>query len=295
MAHHEERMAPKIEASMAVMLLFVAVVQILALALMPPLLAAEVRVFEDPSSTTNPLSYILLVIAFTAFLLFAVKMGRSWVVSGFIQLAVAMSLYYVLSAVIPLAPSILLALGLTAVLRIYPEWYLVDAVGLLVSAGVSALFGISMNTLPAILLLAALAVYDAVSVYKTKHMVDLAESAIRMKAPLLFIVPRRQGYSFRKTPPGREKGGAYFLGLGDAIIPTVIVVSANWSVEASVLPLPGLAVNLPAGGAMIGTLLGFLFLSMTSRARPQAGLPFLNGGAILGFLLGCFAAGVPPF
>ncbi|NYT02462.1 MAG: hypothetical protein GKC10_06885 [Methanosarcinales archaeon] len=280
---------------MVVMLLFVAIVQILALALMPPLLAAEVRVFEDPSSTTNPLSYILLVLAFTAFLLFAVKMGRAWVVSGFIQLAVAMSIYYVLSAIIPAVPSILLALGLTAALRFYPEWYLVDAVGLLVSAGVSALFGISMNTLPAVLLLVALAVYDAISVYKTKHMVDLAESAIRMKAPLLFIAPRRRGYSFRKNHSGTEKGGAYFLGLGDAIIPTVIVISANWSVEASLLPIPGLALNLPALGGMLGTVLGFLVLSMTSRSRPQAGLPFLNGGAILGFLLGCAAAGVSPF
>jgi len=30
----------------------------------------------------------------------------------------------------------------------------------------------------------------------------------------------------------------------------------------------------------------------TSRERPQAGLPFLNSGVILGFLAGCMAAGV---
>ena len=88
----------------------------------------------------------------------------------------------------------------------------------------------------------------------------------------------------------RAKGGAYFLGLGDAIIPTILVVSANTS-----LPAGGyFGVNLPALGAMLGTCLGFLMLMGTRRDRPQAGLPFLNSGVILGFLAGCLAAGISP-
>ncbi len=42
-------------------------------------------------------------------------------------------------------------------------------------AGAAALFGISFGLLPAILLLSVLAVYDAISVYGTEHMLDLAE------------------------------------------------------------------------------------------------------------------------
>ena len=91
----------------------------------------------------------------------------------------------------------------------------------------------------------------------------------------------------------KKKGdrGAYFLGMGDAIIPSILVISASWSYP------PGdiLGLNLPALGAMLGTYAGFILLMTTSRDRPQAGLPFLNSGSILGFLAGCLAAGIQPF
>ena len=85
-------------------------------------------------------------------------------------------------------------------LRYYPEWYIIDAFGILVCAGISSLFGVSMTILPALLLLVVLAVYDAISVYKTRHMVSLAEGVIKMKAPLLFVVPKSRDYSFRRDP-----------------------------------------------------------------------------------------------
>ena len=172
---------------------------------------------------------------------------------------------------------------------------MIDLVGLLVCAGVSTLFGLSMTTLPAILLLIVLAVYDAISVYKTHHMVSLAEGVMKIKSPLLFIVPRQRGYSFRTDAGGKDRG-AYFLGLGDAIIPTVLVISANWFLAAPRYDLGGsIGVNAPALGAMLGTYLGFVLLSLTPRDKPQAGLPFLNGGAVVGFLLGSLVAGVWPF
>ncbi len=178
-------------------------------------------------------------------------------------------------------------------LRFYPEWYIIDAFGILVSSGIAALFGVSMTTLPALLLLLVLAVYDAISVYKTRHMVSLAEGVIDIKAPLLFVVPKSRDYSFRQdqvSVSGDGKRGAYFLGLGDAIIPTVLVISAYWS-----LPAAGIfGLGFPALGAMLGTYAGFLLLMTTTRDKPQAGLPFLNSGAILGFLAGCAAAGIRP-
>jgi len=272
---------------MAVMLLFVVVVQILALAMMPVLLLGEVRVFEDPESAANPIGYLILILLFTAFLLLAIRLNRGWIVGGFISLAIGSSIYYVLDPFIPRIAALILAVSVTVLLRIYPEWYVVDIVGLVVSAGISALFGISMTVLPALILLVALAAYDFISVYKTKHMVALAESAIKIRAPLLFVIPRRRGYSFRREGNAGNGGkGAYFLGLGDAIIPTILVISANWSLSAPLIGAASLSLTLPALFTMIGTYLGFVVLMTTSRDRPQAGLPFLNGGAIAGFLLG---------
>ena len=296
-----------------IMLLFIMVVQLLALAITPAISASDYRVFADPTSTTNPVVYMLLILAFTALLLLAIKKKKSWIVSGFIQISIATSIYYLMVAFMPPLLALLPTATVLLLLRYYPEWYVIDAFGIVVCAGISSLFGVSMTILPTLLLLIILAVYDALSVYKTRHMVSLAEGVIKIKAPLLFVVPRSRGYSFRKdnapvsTPasgdaggsgangseanPAGGKRGAFFLGLGDAIIPTILVISAYTS-----LPAGGfLGVNFPAIGAMLGTYLGFLALMTTSRDRPQAGLPFLNSGVIFGFLVGCALAGIWPF
>jgi len=298
-----------------VMLFFVMAVQLLALAVTPAISAGESRVFQDPASASNPVFYMLLILAFTALLLLAMKLKKGWIVGGFIQLSIAASIYYLLAAFMSPLLALLPTAGVLLLLHYYPEWYVIDAFGIVVCAGISSLFGISMTVLPTILLLLILAVYDAISVYKTRHMVSLAEGVIKMKAPLLFVVPKSRSYSFRKdqfSSSGAEesraggsqaegsraggsqsggKRGAYFLGLGDAIIPTILVISANTS-----LPAGGFfGVNFPAIGAMLGTYLGFLLLMTTSRDKPQAGLPFLNTGVILGFLAGCALAGIRPF
>jgi len=65
------------------------------------------------------------------------------------------------------------------------------------------------------------------------------------------------------------------IGLGDMIIPTIFVVSSNVYI--------GL---FPAIGSMIGGTIGlFLLLRDIGNSKPKAGLPFLNGGVILGFLI----------
>ncbi|OPY48587.1 MAG: Signal peptide peptidase [Methanosaeta sp. PtaU1.Bin112] len=294
-----------------VMLLFIIAVQLLAIAITPAISATDNRVFADPSSTSNPFVYMLLILAFTALLLLAIKKKKNWIVNGFIQLSIATSIYYLMGAFVSPLLALLPTAGSLVLLRYYPEWYIIDLFGIAVCAGISSLFGVSMTILPALLLLIILAVYDALSVYKTRHMVSLAEGVIKIKAPLLFVVPKSRSYSFRKdaapvsasqirdkssestesSSPADRKKGAFFLGLGDAIIPTILVISAYAS-----LPAGGfMGINLPTIGAMLGTYLGFLALMTTSRDKPQAGLPFLNSGVILGFLAGCAAAGIAPF
>ncbi|MDQ1312330.1 MAG: presenilin family intramembrane aspartyl protease PSH [Methanothrix sp.] len=283
-----------------VMLSFLVAVQLIALAITPAISATDNRVFEDPASISNPIIYMVLILIFTAILLLAIKLKGEWLVRGFILISIALTIFYVISAIMPMWLALLPTLAVMLLLHYYPEWYILDAFGILVCAGVTSLLGVSMTVLPVIILMVILAVYDAISVYKTRHMVALAEGAIKMKAPLLFIVPKSRDYSFRRKDAGsismgngKKKGdrGAYFLGMGDAIIPSILVISASWSYP------PGdiLGLNLPALGAMLGTYAGFILLMTTSRDRPQAGLPFLNSGSILGFLAGCLAAGIQPF
>jgi presenilin-like A22 family membrane protease len=119
-----------------------------------------------------------------------------------------------------------------------------------------------------------LAVYDAIAVYKTKHMVSLAESIVDLRVPILFVLPRKRKFSLLK---GGDMDEAFYMGLGDAIIPSILVVSAF-------VTYPSAA---PALGTVIGILVGYTALTrLAGRGTPHAGLPFLNSGAIIGFVIG---------
>jgi len=273
----------------AAMALIIVTVQVLALLLATPFEAQNVKAFENPESAINPLIFILFVLAFTAFVLAVVRL-KAALVHFIILAAVALTLLYVFGAFLPPVPALLLAVALTLALYRYPEWYVVNLVGLLVSAGAAAIFGISLAVTPAIVLLVALAAYDFLAVYKTKHMVSLAESMMSMRAPVLFVIPRSRKYSLLRQG-GLHGAEAHIMGLGDAVIPAILTVSANVFLDAS--RLLGL-VSLPALLTMLGTLTGyFALITLASKRRAHAGLPFLNSGAIAGFFIGCLMSGVP--
>ena len=42
----------------------------------------------------------------------------------------------------------------------------------------------------------AAAVYDAWAVYRSKHMLDLADTMIGLRLPILLVAPQEKGYSF---------------------------------------------------------------------------------------------------
>ncbi len=155
----------------------------------------------------------------------------------------------------------------------------------------TAIIGISFGVLPALVFLIALAAYDAVAVYKTKHMITLADAVSGLRLPILLVIPKRLPYSFlqqkrltEQLDEGEERA-AMFMGLGDIIIPGILVVSAFANLPNAITSL-GIGANLlVAMATLIGTMIGFaLLMRFVLTGRPQAGLPLLNGGAILGYL-----------
>ncbi len=265
-------------------------------------------VFENPNDPLNSLIYIVLILAFTGVILFIVRLRRQNVMKYLILFAMFFTMllvfylpFYLLFTYLgspwadPLATleGVVIGAALTYALAKYPEWYLVDAVGISVAAGVTAILGISFAILPALLLLIGLAVYDAISVYKTKHMVTLADAVTTQRLPIMIVVPRHRGYSFlrqrslKEQIASGEEREAMFMGLGDVIIPGILVVSSFISLASRNVTVGGLAGNLlVALATLAGTVLGFsLLMRFVMRGNPQAGLPLLNAGAILGYLL----------
>ena len=265
----------------------------LAMYLVPSYEEAEVQAFEDPDDPVNSVFYIALILVFTAFVLWIAKKGLEWVLQAIFMSAIGITFIYVfypffhsvgITGVAGYIGATALAIELTFLLLTYPEWYVVDTAGVILAAGVAAIFGISFGLFPALLLLVGLAIYDAWAVYRTGHMVDLADSVMNLKLPILLVMPKSAGYSFLdqgsladQIEKG-EKREALFMGLGDLVIPGALVVSS----KASLGWMVGIS-------SMIGGLIGFCILMVfVLSGRPQAGLPLLNGGAILGYVVGAF-------
>ena len=272
-------------------------VEIGALVLSRPVQESGIVAFQNPSSVENPFIFIAILLVFTGFLLVLIRFGLKRVIAAVLGISIFLTFVYIFAAVLSVLISdpgiaavtvLVLSLVATALLYWFPEWYIIDTLGVLIGAGVASIFGVSLDILPVIILLLLLAVYDAISVYKTKHMITLAEGVMDMKTPILFVVPKRRDYSFIRDGIGKlEEGGeraAFIIGMGDMIMPSMLVVSANVFIQG--WRLFGL-VNLPALGAIVGSLAGLaLLLTFVMSGKPQAGLPPLNGGTILGFLIG---------
>lgn len=257
----------------------------------------EYRAFQNPNDPMDSIFYIAFLLIFTGIILLVIKFGLDRLIKAIFMGSIGITIVYVIDPILfyiypPLdIPFLLLSIGIAAYLlyRLYvrPEWYLLDVVGVLVAVGVIAILGMSLGILPALVLLIGLALYDAISVYKTKHMIDLAEGVTSMNLPVLLVMPRKKGYKLaegidvRKKVDSGEERDAMLMGLGDIIIPGILVASAYVN-----LPANGLSNLWVAMGTMIGGLLGYMALMhFVNKGNPQAGLPLLNGGSILGYIL----------
>ncbi len=238
---------------------------LLAVAATPAYERAGMVVFENPSDISNSVFYFGLILVFTAFILLSVKYRK--LLMAVIYFLTFISIYYIL---MPFSAdiSLLISAALVAILILKPSWIVINLSALLLSAGIAAIFGISLEPFPVIVLLTILAAYDAVSVYKTKHMVSLAESVAGIKAPMLFVIPRRDGDAY--------------MGVGDVVMPNILVVSAQRFVDAPKI----FFIKIPALAAMIGGLAGLIALLVIVEKRGGAhpGLPFVNFGAIAGYI-----------
>jgi len=286
------------------MALIFLVAQLGALVMVSSILSTKDRAFSNPNDPLIPIYYIGAIILFTFAVLYIIKKKREDIVKFIFIGAVAFTIFYVLVAIAAKLTSsivgLIIPLVVTGALTYYlikkPEWYVVDAAGILMAIGVIGIFGISLNILPVLILLVALAIYDAVSVYGTKHMVALADGVTGMRLPILLVIPKKRGYSYLKQgslvkelEEGEERE-AMFMGLGDIIIPGVLIASSYSFLAVSgggPLHIEGVdAKLLVALGTLLGAMLGFAALMrFVMKGRPQAGLPLLNGGAILGYLI----------
>ncbi|WP_135366196.1 presenilin family intramembrane aspartyl protease PSH [Halosimplex halophilum] len=223
---------------------------------------------------------------------------------------------------LPTSPASIAVAAVTfAVLWTYPEWYVNDIAAVVFGAAAIPMLGLGFGPLPVVVLLVAWAGYDAYAVYVSGHMQELAAGLGDLKAPIVFVVPHSRSFSMRdpefdlmggdessadgapdtadgdRPPEGAAspaRSEVALLGLGDAIIPGMLAVSAGRFLDAPTV-VPALNANAPALGALVGGLVGMAgLLYLVHRVEgAHAGLPPLNAGVLGGYLVGAVAAGVP--
>jgi len=272
------------------------VIHLLSMLITKPFEATDLDVFENPNDPANLLIFFVIMLVVTVTILLIAKFWKKQLIQviilGSIGYTSIFVFYPLLSFVVTETQSILLAIIVTAILIIalikHPEWYVIDISGIIVGVGAIGIFGISLSIFLVIVLLIALSIYDAISVYKTKHMIDLADAVMDLKLPVMLVVPKTKKYSLIKETKGLkeklesgEEREAFFLGLGDIVMPGILVVASLHSIAGN-----GLLIAL---SVMIGTLIGFaVLMSVVIKGKPQAGLPYLCSGAILGYVVSSY-------
>ena len=197
---------------------------------------------------------------------------------------------YSTTAIVALA----LSIALLVILIWQPEWYVINTVGILVGAGTITMIGVSFVPWLIILFMTLAAVYDAWAVYKSKHMLELADTMVNLELPVMLVAPQRPTRGRLKVrapddggpPPKRGFDETMLMGLGDVIFPGLLCISAmTWLPEVDG-PMGWSGPVWVAIGTMIGSLVGYcVLMTYVARGKPQAGLPLLNGGAILGYFI----------
>jgi len=257
-------------------------------------IALSIKVVSPPRSTTTGIYYIFYYIVaallFTFLLLFLGRRYRLNFLRWLFVAMIALVVFYVFNylglviadtyeqyyAIIIAAPVITVVS-----LVVYRRWFVVDIAGFFLCAGLAFVLGVFLGLWAAAIFLAIFAIYDYISVYRTKHMVGLAKMALDLDLPMLFVIPSEPMSGEVKIDIGEEgrDQGAMALGFGDIAFPGIMVV-ASWVYGH------GIHHGLPfALFPIAGGVAGMLFLMFGDVKKPAPGLPFINTGVILGALL----------
>lgn len=136
------------------------------------------------------------------------------------------------------------------------------------SAGVGAIFGYSIGYIPMLLFVIFLAIYDYIAVFKTKHMITLAEM---IDTKNLTLVLKSGKGTIKK---GKKQGTGLALGTGDVVVPIALAVSF---IRVSLLS--SLLIEL---GAI--TALSYLLYKVKKERLFMPAIPYLTAGMIIGII-----------
>ena len=182
-----------------------------------------------------------------------------------------------LSAFLPDIVSLLLIFSLATWWFKSPNIFSHDLLMILGLAGIAAVLGLSLTPKAVIILLLILSIYDVISVYKTKHMIKMAESMMEAGVITALIIPLRFSElkrSVREVQPG---GKFVVLGGGDIVFPLIFAIS--------ILPRGTLDTIIISVFAVFGFFASSFLFSAQEQKKPMPALPPIALFSIIGYLI----------
>ena len=196
-------------------------------------------------SADSSLAFMLYVLLGAAAILLVLKFYRGVLLFKLVEAAIIFFasnvVFYVVLLALQAPAYAELSIALSALLVIakftYPK--LKNLAAVLASAGVGAIFGFSLDPLPALVFMAGLSVYDVVAVFWTKHMItmarelssrDLAFSVSVQGMERVKVAPpktyAKKGAQVKAEPRYVNRRTSLELGTGDMAIPLMLAVSS---------------------------------------------------------------------
>ena len=155
-------------ASMAGMAWMIVGTILLGLSIQPIYNVPEARAFGEEGATkaSNVILEMFFILIFTVVIIWLARKGLDFIIKGIVMVALWFSMFYALAPYVELfwimirihnfttvvGSIVLINTALMVLLHRYPEWYVVNGVGILVGAGVITIIGVTFVPVLIILL-----------------------------------------------------------------------------------------------------------------------------------------------
>ncbi|MEK7125109.1 MAG: presenilin family intramembrane aspartyl protease [Patescibacteria group bacterium] len=231
-------------------------------------------------SWTSGVSLIVFFLLFS-FLLARFRFLSGWILRFFLSVLIFSGTQFALLPWLPPATTLLITLVVTVAFWLWRIVAIHNLSLVLAIGGVAGLVGMSISPTIAIFILSVFAIYDIIAVYRTHHMVALAQNMIASGVIVGFLIPPQPMDFTTPTETALRTRSHMLLGSGDSGLPALLVASTLFygSLAQAII----VAVSVLAGAA----LMHVIFLNQRERA-PMAALPPIATAAIVGYLISLF-------
>ncbi len=236
---------------------------------------------ENKDWSFIPLLFLILIGTALIFALMRFKLGGYWkygfVLSVFLALAVALGVYI----------SFFYALIIAALLAYWkvfrPNPWMHNLTEVFIYPGITLILLPYLNIFSGIIMLLLIAVYDAIAVWKSKHMITLAKFQTSQRAFAGVFVPYAKSMMpHRKVGGTPKQGKTAILGGGDLAFPLLFggVVYESLLLQGIT---PGIALLQSAIIGITSTIALAILLFTAEKGKFYPAMVFLSAGCLIGY------------